>query len=81
MRGRAVTTRGPTKNSSAIDYRHINKLPTVITTAKWYDEIDERIYSRLQDTRLCTVCAIKASGYRGGSTSTTPRRQKRTKKV
>jgi len=63
-----------------IDYRHINKLPTVITTAKYDDEIDERIFSRLQDTRLCTVCAIKAPGYRGGSTTTTPRRQKRTKK-
>jgi len=63
-----------------IDYRHINKLPTVITTAKYDDEIDERIYSRLQDTRLCTVCAIKAPGYRGGSTTTAPGRQKRTKK-
>jgi DNA replication protein DnaC len=50
-----------------IDYRHINKLPTVITTAKYLQEIDERIFSRIQDSRLCKICAIKAPGYRGTS--------------
>jgi DNA replication protein DnaC len=54
-----------------IDYRHINKLPTVITTAKFLDEVDERIFSRIQDARLCTICAIKAPGYRGSPTKTT----------
>ncbi len=48
-----------------IDYRHLNKLPTIITTAKYLNEVDERIYSRIMDTRLCTICAIKAPGYRG----------------
>jgi DNA replication protein DnaC len=48
-----------------IDYRHLNKLPTVITTAKYLDEVDPRILSRIQDTRLCNICAIKAPGYRG----------------
>ena len=48
-----------------IDYRHLNKLPTVITTAKYLEELDPRILSRIQDTRLCTICAIKAPGYRG----------------
>ena len=51
-----------------IDYRHLNKLPTVITTAKYLNkEIDERIFSRIMDARLCTICSITASGYRGGT--------------
>ena len=50
-----------------IDYRHLNKLPTVMTTAKYLEELDPRILSRIQDTRLCTVCAITAPGYRGGT--------------
>ena len=49
-----------------IDYRHINKLPTVITTAKYLPDIDERIFSRIMDARLCTICGIDAPGYRGG---------------
>jgi DNA replication protein DnaC len=61
-----------------IDYRHINKLPTVITTAKYLNEVDERIYSRIMDSRLCTICSIKAPGYTGGE-SKAPRRQKRTR--
>ena len=55
-----------------IDYRHINKLPTVITTAKYLQEIDERIFSRIQDTRLCKICAIKAPGYRGTPVNPSP---------
>jgi DNA replication protein DnaC len=52
-----------------IDYRHLNKLPTVITTAKYLNnEIDERIFSRIQDNRLCKICAITAPGYTGGQT-------------
>jgi DNA replication protein DnaC len=52
-----------------IDYRHLNKLPTVITTAKYLkNEIDERILSRIQDNRLCRICAITAPGYTGGQT-------------
>jgi DNA replication protein DnaC len=50
-----------------IDYRHINKLPTVITTAKYLKEVDERVYSRIMDARLCTICAITSPGYRGTS--------------
>jgi DNA replication protein DnaC len=53
-----------------IDYRHLNKLPTVITTAKYLDELDPRILSRIQDSRLCTICAITAPGYRGGQSKT-----------
>jgi DNA replication protein DnaC len=48
-----------------IDYRHLNKLPTVITTAKHVLDLDPRITSRIQDERICTVCIIDAPGYRG----------------
>ncbi len=48
-----------------IDYRHLNKLPTVITTAKHLLDLDPRILSRILDSRLCTICAIDAPGYRG----------------
>ena len=61
-----------------IDYRHLNKLPTVITTAKYLEELDPRILSRILDTRICTVCAIKAPGYRGAPTKSATR-HKRTK--
>jgi len=59
-----------------IDYRHLNKLPTVMTTAKYLDELDPRILSRVQDTRLCTVCAITAPGYRGTPLKTTVHRRR-----
>jgi DNA replication protein DnaC len=48
-----------------IDYRYINRLPTVITTAKYLDsEVDARLMSRIRDSSLCTVCSITAPGYR-----------------
>ena len=61
-----------------IDYRHLNKLPTVMTTAKFLEELDPRILSRILDARLCTICVIKAPGYRGGVPKATSR-HKRTK--
>jgi DNA replication protein DnaC len=61
-----------------IDYRHLNKLPTVMTTAKYLEELDPRILSRILDSRICTICAITTPGYRGG-TSKEKSKQKRTK--
>ncbi len=61
-----------------VDYRHLNKLPTVITTAKYLEELDPRILSRIHDLRLCTVQAISAPGYRGEARKAHPR-QKRAK--
>lgn len=52
-----------------IEYRYLNKLPTVMTTAKFLEELDPRLLSRLRDTRLCEICAIKAQGYRGAPVS------------
>lgn len=59
-----------------IDYRHLNKLPTIITTAKYLNEVDERIYSRIMDARLCAICAIKAPGYRGVPLKATSHRRR-----
>jgi DNA replication protein DnaC len=61
-----------------IDYRHLNKLPTVMTTAKYLDELDSRVLSRIQDTRICNICAITAPGYRG-SPQKPARRRKQSK--
>lgn len=55
------------------NYRHITELPTVITTAELRDEMDPRLLSRIQDTRLCTVCAITAPSYRGHTRKSTRR--------
>lgn len=44
-----------------MDYRYINRLPTVITTAKRIHDIDGRVRSRLLDERRCTIIAITTS--------------------
>jgi DNA replication protein DnaC len=46
-----------------VDYRYIKKLPTVITSAKRIDELDERIHTRLLDRRFCAIFAIQADAY------------------
>ena len=58
-----------------IDFRHLNKLPTVMTTAKYLDELDPRVLSRIQDSRLCTISAITAPGYRGTPLKRSSRRK------
>jgi DNA replication protein DnaC len=47
------------------NYRYNAELPTVITTARVGDDLDPRIFSRMQDQRLCKIIAITAPGYRG----------------
>ncbi|MGW8249119.1 MAG: ATP-binding protein [Anaerolineales bacterium] len=47
------------------NYRYVAELPTVITTPDFKDEMDPRLLSRMQDVRLCTICAITAPGYKG----------------
>jgi DNA replication protein DnaC len=49
------------------DYRYNAKLPTIITTASYTEEIDPRLVSRMEDTRLCTICPITTPSYRGAS--------------
>lgn len=47
------------------NYRYNAVLPTVITTADYKGEMDPRLLSRMEDTRLCTIHAITAPSYRG----------------
>jgi len=57
-----------------LNHRYNAKLPTVITTALEWGEIDPRFRSRMLDSRLCTVYAIAATPYLVGAT--TPARRK-----
>jgi len=45
------------------NHRYNAELPTVITTASGPDEIDPRIRSRLEDTRLCNIYLITTPSY------------------
>ncbi|MFH1446319.1 MAG: ATP-binding protein [Chloroflexota bacterium] len=49
------------------NYRYNAELPTVITTASLLQDIDQRLYSRMQDTRLCKILVIGVPGYKGGT--------------
>lgn len=46
-----------------IDYRYVRKLPTVFTSVKKMDEIDDRLQTRLADTRLCKIVAVSNTSY------------------
>jgi DNA replication protein DnaC len=46
-----------------IDHRYIKKMPTIFTTAIKSAELDPRLKTRLTDTRLCEIIAIKAPSY------------------
>ncbi len=59
------------------NYRYSTRLPTVITTALRLDELDERLRSRMMDTRLCKINGINAPAYTG---SLTRKRRPSTKK-
>ncbi len=58
------------------NYRYLAELPTVITTPEFKDEMDARLLSRLQDTRLCKIIAITAPSYRGVSRQAAPARKR-----
>lgn len=47
------------------NHRYHAELPTVITTADSLDEMDARIRSRMLDSRLCKIYAIKAPSFTG----------------
>ncbi|MEZ4669088.1 MAG: ATP-binding protein [Anaerolineae bacterium] len=46
-----------------IDHRYVAQLPTVITTYKPIEELDNRIRTRILDTRRCLVFAIQCTDY------------------
>ena len=47
------------------NYRYVAELPTVITTARQLAELDQRLFSRLSDKRLCRTVTIVAPPYTG----------------
>ncbi len=55
-----------------MNYRYINKLPTVITTNLMLDEIESRIRSRLQDEEFVTHVRITAPDYRRPTETSNP---------
>jgi DNA replication protein DnaC len=55
-----------------INYRYINKLPTVITTNLILDEVESRIRSRLQDTEFVNHVRITASDFRRPKETSNP---------
>lgn len=55
-----------------INYRYINKLPTVITTNLILDEIESRIRSRLQDSEFVRHVRIIAPDYRRPKETSNP---------
>ena len=55
-----------------INYRYINKLPTVITTNLILDEIESRIRSRLQDADFVKHVRITSSDYRRPKETSNP---------
>ncbi|MCS7009934.1 MAG: ATP-binding protein [Anaerolineales bacterium] len=55
-----------------LNYRYINKLPTVITTNLMLDEIESRIRSRLQDESFVRRVQITAPDYRHPTQPSTP---------
>ncbi|HPX65082.1 MAG TPA: ATP-binding protein, partial [Anaerolineaceae bacterium] len=53
------------------NYRYVAELPTVMTTSRQPSELDQRLFSRLSDTRLCQVVYMSAPAYTGKSTRKT----------
>ena len=47
------------------NYRYNAELPTVVTSSALPDELDQRLFSRLSDKRLCRLIFISAPGYTG----------------
>jgi len=45
------------------NHRYNAQLPMIITTASKAEEIDPRLYSRMQDQRLCTTIVIPVPAY------------------
>jgi DNA replication protein DnaC len=56
------------------NHRYIAELPTVITTPDFKSEMDARLLSRMQDSRLSNIVAITAPSYRGVTRKATPKR-------
>lgn len=63
---------GQEKLFQIINYRYINKLPTVVTTNLILDEIESRIRSRLQDEELVKHIRLVTLDYRHPEETSNP---------
>ncbi len=61
------------------NYRYNAALPTVITTAAFKEEMDARLLSRMEDTRLCKIFSIIVPSYRGSAQHKIGQKAKRTR--
>jgi DNA replication protein DnaC len=57
-----------------VNYRYLERLPTVITGNFRPDEIERRLSSRIWDGQLSNVLMIEAPDYRSGAVQAAPRR-------
>ncbi|MCS6842849.1 MAG: ATP-binding protein [Caldilineales bacterium] len=62
-----------------LNYRYVARLPTVITSSKPVEEMDERIASRMLDSSRCTVVVILAPSYRGSKAQRQKKRGERSR--
>lgn len=72
----SMTSWGREKLYQLFNYRYLAELPTVITTPEFRDEMDARLLSRMQDTRLSRIISITAPSYRGVTRQTTHKRSR-----
>ena len=61
------------------NYRYNAELPTVITTASFPEDLDERLRSRLTDARLVKIQPITVPSYRGAAPPRPKSRRTKTK--
>jgi DNA replication protein DnaC len=70
----SMTSWGREKLYQLFNYRYLAELATVITTPEFKDEMDARLLSRMQDTRLSRIIALAAPSYRGVTRQAAPKR-------
>jgi DNA replication protein DnaC len=57
------------------NYRYYGKLPTVVTTSSTLEKLDERLLSRISDSKLCRIVKLDIPPYhRIGETKSGPRK-------
>jgi DNA replication protein DnaC len=61
----SVTPWAREKLYQLFNYRYNATLPTVITTSAFKEEMDARILSRMEDSRLCKIFSITVPSFRG----------------
>lgn len=69
----ATTPWAQEKLYQLINHRYNTELPTVITTSQKLEDLDERLRTRLEDTRLCTTVILLVGSYHKRTDSPSPK--------